>query len=78
MAHQGQQQEALHAMWLQMGSGVAQACIARNDLLTLATGAELMRRWLQRTSLDGATALAAKQKNAASLLAQVTKLADLN
>lgn len=74
MAQQGQHQEALHAMWLQMGGGVAQACIARNDPVERATGAELMQRWLQRADLDRAEVLAAKQKIAASLLEQVTNI----
>ena len=59
-------------MWLQMGGGVALACIARNDPVERATGAELMQRWLQRTGLEGAAVLAAKQKIATSLLEQVT------
>jgi len=74
MAQQGQHQEALHAMWLQMGGGIAQACITGNNPVERATGTELIQRWLQSTGIDGAEALAAKQKIAASLLEQVTNI----
>lgn len=78
MAQQGQQQEALHAMWLQMGGGVALACIARNDPAERLIAADLMQRWLQRTHFDRPEVLTAKLHHAQAIFTQVEALVKEN
>jgi hypothetical protein len=70
MARQGHHQEAMHTMWLYMGTG-AEDCLARNDPEELVAGADLMQRWLQRLGMHEPSVLGVKVLQAERLLQQV-------
>jgi hypothetical protein len=75
MAHQGQHQEALHAMWLMM-YGAAEGSLQHTDPAERAIGIDLAHRWLQRTGMHEPARLAAKLQQAEMLLGQLEVLVE--